>query len=108
MQKFVPIKMYITKLDIFESYFKGKAELGDKSYTVNLQPEKRGKVLKLPFNGKPESKILVRLSGPNGIYAEDYLPFCGESEWIEIDSTEITYFSADHQDNFDTLEIFSK
>ncbi len=26
----------------------------------------------------------------------------GESEWVEIDSDEITYFIADHQDQFDT------
>jgi hypothetical protein len=49
--------------------------------------------------------MLVRLTGPGDIFAEDYLPYHGESEWIEIDSDEITFYIADHQDKFDTLEI---
>jgi len=36
---------------------------------------------------------------------EDFLPFYGESEWLEIDSDSITYFLADHQDQLDTIEI---
>jgi len=36
---------------------------------------------------------------------EDMLEFRGESEWLEIDSDMITFFVADHQDQFDTLEI---
>ena len=48
---------------------------------------------------------MVRLSGPDEIFVEDYLPYKGESEWVEIDSDEITFFVADHQDRFDSLEI---
>jgi len=29
---------------------------------------------------------------------EDYLPYKGESEWLEIDSEGIIYFLADRQD----------
>jgi hypothetical protein len=47
----------------------------------------------------------VRASGPGGLFVEDYLPFKGESEWLEIDSNQITYFIADHQDQLDTIEI---
>ena len=49
--------------------------------------------------------MLVRLTGPGDIFIEDYLPFKGESEWLEIDSDEITFYIADHQDKFDTLEV---
>ena len=95
----------IKYMDIHESYFKGKVEFGGDEYTINLQNERRGKVLKLPFKlqgGK--NKVLVRMTGPN-VAVEDFVPFCGESEWVEIDSDAITFYVADHQDQFDTLEI---
>jgi hypothetical protein len=93
-------------LNINESYFKGKVEFQNKEYTINIQNERRGKVLKLPFyiNSKKE-RMLVRLTGSGDIFIEDYLPFKGESEWVEIDSDEITFYIADHQDKFDTLEV---
>ncbi len=93
-------------LNINESYFKGKVEFQNKEYTINIQNERRGKVLKLPFyiNSKKE-RMLVRLTGPGDIFIEDYLPFKGESEWLEIDSDEITFYIADHQDQFDILEV---
>ena len=85
-------------LNIYESYFKGKVE-----------NERRGKVLKLPLllNTKKD-RILVRLTGPDDIFIEDLLPYKGESEWVEIDSDEITFYIADHQDKFDTLEIIDE
>lgn len=93
-------------LNINESYFKGKVEFQNKKYTINIQNERRDKVLKLPFyiNSKKE-RMLVRLTGSGDIFIEDYLPFKGESEWVEIDSDEITFYIADHQDKFDTLEV---
>jgi len=48
---------------------------------------------------------MVRLSGPGEVNIEDYLPYKGESEWIELDSNPITFYMADHQDQFDSLEI---
>ena len=93
-------------LDIHQSYFKGKVELDGEEYSVNIQNERRGKVLKLPVKPKTKKeRMLVRLTGPQDIFIEDYLPYRGESEWLEIDSDEITYFIADNQDKFDTLEI---
>jgi len=95
----------IKYMDIHESYFKGKVEFHGEEYTINLQNERRGKVLKLPFKLPVEkNKVLVRMTGPN-VVVEDFLPFCGESEWVEIDSDAITFYVADHQDQFDTLEI---
>ncbi len=100
------ISFKIKNLDIHESYFKGKVEFRGDDYTINIQNERRGKVLKLPFEPKVKNeKMLVRLVGPGDIFIEDYLPYRGESEWLEIDSDEITFYIADHQDKFDTLEI---
>lgn len=96
----------INRIDIFQSYFTGKVEFQSSQYTINIQNQKRGKVLKLPFGIIPKkNKVIVRLTGPGDVYVEDYLPYVGESEWVEIDSDEITYFMADHQDQFDTIEI---
>ncbi len=96
----------IKKLDINQSYFFGKVQIKDNEYKVNIQNEKRGKVLKLPFGLIPKKdRVIVRLTGAKDIFVEDFLPFCGESEWLEIDSDEITYFLADHQDKLDMIEI---
>ncbi|NIM26488.1 MAG: hypothetical protein GTN35_00655 [Nitrososphaeria archaeon] len=96
----------IEKLDIFQSYFFGKVEFRNDFYKINVQNQKRGKVLKLPFPVKSEKKqFIVRFTGPNDLFVEDFLPYCGESEWLEIDSDAITYFLADHQDKLDTIEI---
>ncbi len=93
-------------LNIYESYFKGKVDFRGDEYTINIQSERRGKVVKVPFHVNTEkSRLLVRLSGPNDVVIEDILEFHGESEWVEIDSDIITFFVADHQDQFDTLEI---
>ncbi len=96
----------ITKLDIFQSYFFGEVEFRSDKFKVNIQNQRRGKVLKLPFetNSKNE-KVVVRMTGPGDLFIEDYLPYKGDSEWLEIDSDEITYFIADHQDKLDTIEI---
>ena len=82
----------IDHLNIHESYFKGKVEFRGDDYTINIQDERRGKVLRLPFEIKPKSeKIVVRLTGSDEeLFVEDYLPYKGESEWLEIDSDEIT------------------
>ncbi len=96
----------INKIDIFQSYFFGKVKFRNDEYKVNIQNQKRGKVLKLPFEHNPKKeKMVVRITGPEDLFVEDYLPFCGESEWLEIDSDEITYFLADNQDKLDTIEI---
>jgi hypothetical protein len=96
----------IEKLDIFQSYFFGKVEFRNDHYKINIQNQKRGKVLKLPFPISPKKKqLIVRFTGTDELFVEDFLPYCGESEWFEIDSDAITYFLADHQDKLDTIEI---
>ena len=94
----------IEKLDIFESYFKGKVRIGKDEFTINIQNERRGKVLRLPFLLNTQKRVLVRCSGP-GVSVEDFVEYRGESEWVEIDSDQITFYIADHQDQFDTIEI---
>jgi len=96
----------ISKLDIRESFFLGKVQLEDDEYTLNIQTIRRDKVLKLPFGlSLKNQRALVRMSGPNGVVIEDILPYKGESEWVEVDSDLITFYAADHQDQFDKLEI---
>ena len=100
------ISFRIINLDIRQSYFFGKVEKDAEEYKINIQNERRGKVLRLPFGVIPKKeRLVVRLTGPGDIFVEDYLPYQGESEWVEIDSDEITYFVADNQDRFDTLEV---
>ena len=99
------LKVDIKKLDIAEAYFKGKAEFNGKEYTINLQGHWVDKLIKLPFKIPPQEKVLVRLSGPNGVFIEEFLQYKGKSEWIEIDSQDILHYVADHQDQFDSLEI---
>ena len=100
------ISFRIINLDIRQSYFFGKVEKDAEEYKINIQNERRGKVLRLPFGVIPKKeRLIVRLTGPGDIFVEDYLPYQGESEWVEIDSDEITYFVADNQDRFDTLEV---
>jgi hypothetical protein len=96
----------ISKLDISQSYFFGKVEFRNDKYKVNIQNQKRGKVLKLPFAINPKkTQFIVRFTGTEDLFVEDFLPYCVESEWLEIDSDAITYFLADHQDQLDTIEI---
>ena len=103
------INFRIISLDIRQSYFFGKVKRDSEEFKINIQNERRGKVLRLPFGIIPKKdRLVVRLTGPGDIFVEDYLPYHGESEWVEIDSDEITYFIADHQDRFDTLEIMDE
>lgn len=99
----------IIKLDIHQSYFFGKVRLEGEEYKINIQNEKRGKVLKLPFGIKPKKeRLIVRLTGAKDLFVEDFLPYLGESEWVEIDSDEITHFLADNQDQLDVLEVIDE
>lgn len=99
----------IKQLNIHESYFKGIVNFDGQKYTINIQDQKRGKVLKLPFSPDvKKERVVVRLSGPENIFVEDYLPYKGKSEWVEIDSDQITFFLADHQDQFDMLEVIAE
>ncbi len=99
----------VIQLDINQSYFFGQIQYKNREFKINIQNEMRGKILKLPFGFVPKKeRMIVRFTGPDDLFVEDYLAYGGESEWLEIDSDEITYFLADHQDQFDTLEIMDE
>lgn len=109
----------IIRLDIAQSYFTGTVEFGSDTYKTNIQGQRRDKILKIPFpmpdhntaaSGIRRKKMLVRLTGPCGLYVEDWLTYDDkwQSEWLEIDSDSITYYLADHQDELDTIEIDDK
>lgn len=99
----------IVRLDIAQSYFTGVVEFCSDEYKANVQGQRRDKILRLPFAAPAGMQIgrrvLVRVSGPRGLYVEDRLQYGGESEWLEIDSDAITYYLADHQDKMDTIEV---
>ena len=48
----------IEKLDIAHSYFKGKVRLEKDEFTINIQDERRGKVLRLPMQIKTEKNTV--------------------------------------------------
>jgi len=99
----------VIRLDINQSYFFGQVKYENREFKINIQNEMRGTILKLPIGFVPKKeRMMVRFTGSDDLFVEDYLAYGGESEWLEIDSDEITYFLADHQDQFDTLEIMDE
>ena len=99
----------VIRLDINQSYFFGQVQYKNREFKINIQNEMRGKILKLPFGFVPKKeRMIVRFTGQDDLFVEDYMAYGGESEWLEINSDEITYFLADRQDQFDTLEIIDE
>ena len=58
--------------------------------------------------GVTDDKILVRVSGPSGVYVQDHVVLEGQCEWIEIKSDAIYYEITNNNEKFYTLEIFVK
>ena len=110
MELKIPFKLRVKYLNLNEDHFEGKAIFHEKEYNVNIHAEVDQKRIKVPFPvlGVTESEILVRISGPSGVYVQDYITLTGESEWIEIESDSIFYEVANNQGKFDTMEIFVK
>ena len=94
----------IQYLDIRASYFKGKVGFEEDEFTITKQDERRGKVLRLPFPLNTQKRVLVRCSGPS-VSVEDFVEYRGESEWVEIDSTPITFYIADHPVSYTHLTL---
>ena len=106
MEQTEVLKLKIKNLDIAQSYFKGQTEMDEKNYVLNLQGHSIDKKIKMPFVVSKDHTVVIHLSGPNGVSVRDTVSFKGISEWIEIDSTDVLHYVADHQDKFDSLEIF--
>jgi hypothetical protein len=99
------MRLKISDLSIQESYFVGYCELDGKEYSLNIQNQSGGKVVKLPFECD-EDEIIIRISG-NKMRVQDKLQFKGKSEWLEIYSDNITNYLADHQEEVEWLEIIT-
>ena len=110
MELKIPFKLRVKYLNLNEDHFEGKAIFHENEYKINIHAEVYKKRIKIPFPvmGVTENEILVRISGPSGVYVQDYIPLSGESEWIEIESDSIFYEVANNQGKFDTMEIFVK
>ena len=110
MELKIPFKLRVKYLNLNDDHFEGKAIFHENEYKVNIHAEVDKKRIKVPFPvmGVTENEILVRISGPSGVYVQDYIPLSGESEWIEIESDSIFYEVANNQGKFDTMEIFVK
>ena len=108
MELKIPFKLKMKYLNLNEDHFEGKALFHEKEYQVNIRAEVDKKTIKVPFPvmGITDEQILVRVSGPSGVYVQDHIQFSGGSEWIEIESDSIFYEIANNQGKFDTIEIF--
>lgn len=95
----------ISDLSIQESYFIGHCELDGKEYSLNIQNQNGGKIIKLPF-GLGNETVFIKISGKN-IKIQDELQFKGKSEWIEVYSDIITKYLADHQEGSEWLEVIA-
>ena len=106
----LPLKLKIKYLNAIENSFSGKAVFHDENYSINIHGQSNGKVIKVPFSiiGVTDNEILVRVSGPSGVYVQDHLKFNGESKMIDIDSNIIFLEIATNQNKYDTMEIFVK
>ena len=86
MELKLPFKLKVKFLNENEDSFQGKAIFHEKEYTINIHAQTNEKIIKVPFPvmGVTDDEILVRVSGPSGVYVQDHVKFKGESKWIEI------------------------
>ena len=110
MELKLPFKLKVKYLNANEGGFEGKAVFHEKEYSINIHAHTNEKTIKVPFPvmGVTDDEILVRVSGPSGVYVQDHVKFRGESKWIEIDSDTIFSEIENNQNKFDTMEIFVK
>ena len=110
MELKLPFKLKVKYLIADGDSFQGKAVFHEKNYSIKIHSENNEKIIKVPFSvmGVTDDDILVRVSGPSGVYAEDRLKFKGQSKMIEINSDIIYFEISNSQHKFDTMEIFVK
>ena len=107
----LPFKIKIIDFNKDENSFQGETIFHGKKYSIKIHSTIQEKIIKFPFSviGVTEDKILVRISGPSGIYVEDHMIFKGESKRIEIESDIMYDEISNNQDKlFNILEIFVK
>ena len=110
MELKIPFKLRMKYLNLNKDHFEGKALFHEKEYNIDIHTEADKKKIKVPFPvmGVTDEEILVRISGPSGVYVQDHVQFDGQSECIEIESDSIFYEVSNNQGKFDTIEIFVK
>ena len=103
-------KMKIKYLLSSEEHFEGMTEFHKKEYLLDIRAQNEEKFIRIPFSviGITDKQILVRISGPSGVYVEDHITLKEQSELIEINSDSMYYEIANDQEKYDTLEIFVK
>lgn len=106
----LPFKLKLKYIISNGDSFQGKALFHEKEYPIKIHGENNKKILKVPFPvmGITDDEILVRVSGPSGVYVEDHIRFEGQSKWVEVNSEMIFFEIANSQHKFDTMEIFVK
>ena len=110
MELKLPFKLKLIRLVKKENIIQGEAVFHEKNYSIRINANSEKKTIKVPFPviGVTDDDILVRISGPSGVYVEDHVKFEGESKEIEIDSDIIFHEILNNQEKvFDVLEIFS-
>ena len=110
MELKIPFKLRVKYLNLNKDHFEGKAIFHEKEYNIDIHAQVDRKIIKVPFPvmGVTDEEILVRVSGPSGVYVEDHVEFSGHSEWMEIESNAIFHEVSHNQGKFDTIEIFVK
>ena len=110
MELKLPFKLKIKYLNANGDSFQGKAVFHEKEHPIKIHAENNEKIIKVPFPviGITDDEILVRVSGPSGVYVQDRVKFKGESKWVEIDSDIIFLEISNKQHKLDTMEIFVK
>ncbi|MDA0756895.1 MAG: hypothetical protein O3C04_02900 [Crenarchaeota archaeon] len=106
----LPFKLKVKYLNPSGDVFHGKVLFHEKEYSLNIHAQNNEKTIKVPFPvmGITDDEILVRASGPTGVYVEDHLKFKGNSKIMEMDSNIIFFEIGNAQHKFDTIEIFVK
>ncbi len=110
MELNIPFSLKIIYLNLNNEHFEGKVEFHGKKYSIDIHAETNNKTIKVPFPvlGITDDEILVRISGPSGVYVQDRIKFNGQAEMVEIESNSIFFEVSNIQDKYDTIEIFVK
>ena len=106
----LPFKMKIISIDFHKTQYDGEIEFHEKKFPLVIYPTDDKHAIKIPFDviGVQSQNTLVRISGINGIYAEDHLILEGKSSSLEINSFPIFDEISNRYNMLDTVEIFFK
>ena len=104
----LPLKLRLKYLNRNKDHFEGKVIFHEKEFAIDIHATTNTGTIKVPFQviGVTDEDILVRVSGPSGVYAEEYMQFNKQSKKVKIESYCIFDEVSNNQEKFDTLEIF--